>query len=503
MSSQIERLDEDAVRGDIRFRCICSYSKCKSVQDAFKGTTHAYNRALMRFTIAKDTKLWNDFFDSLMRNLQVNKETEVNLRLQRPGYIFCVAAHHFSEQVVETYWNDHANDYTKKWALRFSKEEAEKLLHPPLDENDTDADGKYFINANYPITEAARMAVAIKSRVSQTDLAASHEETIRTEKEVAVYRHMKHQREKRKADVEIGNAASELLVKRHKCNNDDKKVIVISGVTSGLGRGLLEYYYLQGHIVCGCARTNEDVKSLQKLFPEAKLSVVNVASDISVASWADHLCDTLGVDHANNNQRLKIDLVIANAGVSPETALENHAAWEVPRMDFDATIDINIKGVANMIRHFIPRMICDAKNRQSTNSKCFVAISSGLGRSPNPYHAAYCASKFAIEGMMKSLAMSIPDPLSAVPLAPGIVETGMMPGDGGENTVSNWVQVAGPMILGLDRKDNGKSLSVDGFYSQKYKDTWIIKDRVGIPEELGHDFTSTDKSENAAGIDNS
>ena len=63
--------------------------------------------------------------------------------------------------------------------------------------------------------------------------------------------------------------------------------------------------------------------------------------------------------------------------------------------------------------------------------------------------------------------------------------------------------MAGPMILGLDRKDNGKSLSVDGFYSQKYKDTWIIKDRVGIPEELGHDFTSTDKSENAAGIDNS
>ena len=141
-----------------------------------------------------------------------------------------------------------------------------------------------------------------------------------------------------------------------------------------------------------------------------------------------------------------------------------------------------------MIQHFIPRMIDDAKNHQSGHCKCFVAMSSGLGRSPNPFHCTYCASKWAIEGMIKSLAMSLPPTLCAVPLAPGVVETGMMPGNGGDNTVSNWVKVAGPMILCLNREQNGKSLSVDGFYTEKYKDTWIINDGLGIPDKLGHDF---------------
>lgn len=318
----------------------------------------------------------------------------------------------------------------------------------------------------------------------------------RTEAEIADDRRKKRESDKRKKEVILGEAAAELGVKRKRLKPEKKKTIVISGVTSGLGRGLLEYYYLQGHLVAGCARTKQDVKTLQKMFPEARLSVVDVTSDMAVATWADDLCGKLGADRTENAQHLEVDIVIANAGVSPETALENRAAWEVPCVDFDATLDTNIKGVANMIRHFIPKMIDDTKNQSCENTKCFVAISSGLGRSPNPYHAAYCASKFAIEGMIKSLAMSLSAPFCAVPIAPGIVETAMMPGNGGDNTVKNWVKKAGPLILGLDRKDNGKSLSVDGFYTQKYKDTWIIKDGVGIPEELGHDFSSMTTSKN-------
>eukprot|EP00956_Cyclotella_meneghiniana_P018294 scaffold30372_cov70-Cyclotella_meneghiniana.AAC.5 len=271
------------------------------------------------------------------------------------------------------------------------------------------------------------------------------------------------------------------------------KTIVISGVTSGLGRSLLDYYYLQGHRVAGCGtREREIIQTLQTLYPEARLRVVNVTSDASVEAWInDIICD----DGSNNascsesNRWNVVDIVIANAGISPETKFGNLPGWEVPQTDFDDTIDINVKGVANMMRHFVPRMIDDAMNQRGSYNKSFVAMSSGLGRSPNPFHSAYCASKWAVEGMMKSLAMSLPEPLCAVPLAPGVVQTGMMPGmDGDDNTTSNWVKVAGPMILGFDRNDNGKSLSVDGFYTEQYKNTWIIKDGVGIPDELGYDF---------------
>ena len=244
--------------------------------------------------------------------------------------------------------------------------------------------------------------------------------------------------------------------------------------------------------MAGCGTREREIQTLQTLYPEARLRVVNVTSDASVEAWAnDIICD--GGSNAScsseSNSWNVVDIVIANAGISPETKFGNLPGWEIPQTDFDDTIDINVKGVANMMRHFVPRMIDDAMNQRGSYNKSFVAMSSGLGRSPNPFHSAYCASKWAVEGMMKSLAMSLPEPLCAVPLAPGVVQTGMMPGmDGDDNTTSNWVKVAGPMILGFDRNDNGKSLSVDGFYTEQYKDTWIIKDGVGIPDELGYDF---------------
>merc|ERR1712048_1453071 len=112
-----------------------------------------------------------------------------------------------------------------------------------------------------------------------------------------------------------------------------------------------------------------------------------------------------------------------------------------------------------------------------------VALSSGLGRSSHPTHAAYCASKFAIEGLMKSVAQALPEPLVAVPLAPGVVATEMQKGEG-DGDVGEWVKVAAPLILNITREQNGASLSVPGFYTDKYKATWIIADGATPPKEL-------------------
>jgi len=269
-----------------------------------------------------------------------------------------------------------------------------------------------------------------------------------------------------------------------------RRSIVISGVTSGLGRALLGYFYNHGHSVAGCGRRVSEIQALQVQFPNARLSVVDVSDDKSVQLWANTICGGGVKNDDDGEESNEIDLVIANAGVSPETMHQTKSAWEVPREDFDETIDVNIKGVSNMIRHFVPHMI---KNNAGT----FVAMSSGLGRSPNPYHAAYCASKWAIEGMIKSLAMSLPDGMCAVPLAPGVVQTGMQPGGKNEGSSSSasssgnidkWIEAAAPMILGLSRKDNGKSLSVKGFYSVRYRQSWSFPDGSGIPDRVGHVF---------------
>lgn len=273
--------------------------------------------------------------------------------------------------------------------------------------------------------------------------------------------------------------------------HETKRSIVISGVTSGLGRALLGYFYNHGHTVAGCGRNGDEILVLQGQFPNAKLSVVDVANDKSVQLWAETVCSGGGVENATKEgNETEVDLVIANAGISPETLYPTKAtAWEVPRQDFDDTIDVNVKGVANMIRHFVPRMV---KNNNGT----FVAMSSGLGRSPNPHQVAYCASKWAVEGMVKSLAMSLPldGEMCAVPLAPGVVQTGVgLDGKTNEGSSSNgnidkWIEVAGPMILGLSGKDNGKSLSVKGFYSVRYRQTWSYQDGSGIPDRVSHGY---------------
>lgn len=61
---------------------------------------------------------------------------------------------------------------------------------------------------------------------------------------------------------------------------------------------------------------------------------------------------------------------VNNAG----TINRNNRIWEVPIDEFDAVIDTNIKGIANMLRHFIPLMI---EKKQGI----IVNVSSGWGRS--------------------------------------------------------------------------------------------------------------------------
>ena len=121
---------------------------------------------------------------------------------------------------------------------------------------------------------------------------------------------------------------------------------------------------------------------------------------------------------------------------------------------------MNIKGVANVIRAFVPAMV-EAKRGVIVN------LSSGWGRSTSPEVAPYCASKWAIEGLTKALAQELPAGMAAVPLNPGVINTEMLKTCFGESAASypkaeEWARRAAPFILQLGAKDNGQSLSVPG-----------------------------------------
>lgn len=229
--------------------------------------------------------------------------------------------------------------------------------------------------------------------------------------------------------------------------NDDKnrkKVIVITGVTRGLGRAMAEKFIALGHTVLGCGRNRELIEQLRNKWPKRHdFDVVDVASNGQVHNWMARLHKKCGAP----------ELLINNAGVI------NHNAplWKVDSEEFSDVIDVNVKGVANVIRAFLPNMI--KKHRG-----VIVNFSSGWGRSADKEVAPYVATKWAIEGLTQALAIELPPGLAAVALNPGIVNTEMLQSCFGESaahypSATRWAETAVPFILKLDANDNGHALT--------------------------------------------
>ena len=140
--------------------------------------------------------------------------------------------------------------------------------------------------------------------------------------------------------------------------------IVITGVTKGLGRALVEQYIKLGHLVIGCGRNVNSIESLSNSYPEnTDFQVVDISDQKQVCFWAKDVLNKFGAP----------DFLLNNAGIINKNA----ALWDVPEQEFSDVININVKGVYNTIKEFVPHMIRIGKGT-------VVNFSSGWGRSTSP-----------------------------------------------------------------------------------------------------------------------
>jgi len=135
--------------------------------------------------------------------------------------------------------------------------------------------------------------------------------------------------------------------------------------------------------------------------------------------------------------------------------------WEHTDEEFARLFDANVRGVANIIRHFVPAMV-------ERRSGVIVNFSSGRGRTVAAGVAPYCATKWAIEGLTRALAEELPEGMAAVTLNPEIIDTGMLRSRWGEQAgeyqaPADWAKTAAPFILKISAKDNGQPLMTPGF----------------------------------------
>ena len=221
--------------------------------------------------------------------------------------------------------------------------------------------------------------------------------------------------------------------------------IVITGATKGLGRALTEQYIQLGHMVIGGGRSVNSIKLMSDSYKEnTDFQVVDISDHEQVRFWAKDVLNKFGSP----------DYLLNNAGIINKNA----SLWDVSEQEFSDVIDTNIKGIYNTIKEFVPNMIKVGKGT-------VVNFSSGWGRSTSPEVAPYCSSKWAVEGLSKSLAQEFPKGMISVALNPGVIDTDMLRSCWSENAGTyeqpeSWAKRAAPFILNIYPKDNGASLTV-------------------------------------------
>jgi NAD(P)-dependent dehydrogenase (short-subunit alcohol dehydrogenase family) len=225
------------------------------------------------------------------------------------------------------------------------------------------------------------------------------------------------------------------------------KHVAITGVSRGLGRAMAIDFAAAGWSVSGCGTDATALKALaDELGPEHFLQVCNVTDPAAVEAFAAALTKRFGAP----------DLLLNNAA----TINPNKMLWKVSAQEFGRVVDVNLKGVHNVIRSLLPAMIERGKG-------VVVNFSSGWGRSTSPEVAPYCATKWGVEGLTAALAQELPNGLAAVALNPGIIDTRMLRscfGGGASSypTPEQWAKVAVPFLTSLTTRHSGKALTVPG-----------------------------------------
>lgn len=218
------------------------------------------------------------------------------------------------------------------------------------------------------------------------------------------------------------------------------KTIVLTGASRGLGHAMLGEFIRLGHRVAACARSPIKLPGGNSIIT----GEFDICDALAARQWADEVLKKFGPP----------DLLINNA------ALINRSAplWDLSPEEFNPVIDVNIKGVFNMIWAFVPAMV-------RRGSGVIVNFSSGWGRSTSAEVAPYCATKWAIEGLTQALAQELPAGMAAVPLNPGIIDTEMLRSCFGGSASAypkpeDWIKSSVPFLLRLGAGHNGHSLTV-------------------------------------------
>jgi 3-hydroxy acid dehydrogenase / malonic semialdehyde reductase len=185
-----------------------------------------------------------------------------------------------------------------------------------------------------------------------------------------------------------------------------RKTALVTGSTSGIGRATARILAKNNYKIILCGRRKERLKALEKELSEFT-EIHTLCFDVRDKKAVFESIDSLPTDFS------QIDVLINNAGNAHGLSPIQDGDLD----DWDAMIDINVKGLLYVSKAVIPKMI-------EQKSGHIINIGSIAGKEVYPNGNVYCASKFAVDALNKSMQMDLnPFGIRVGAIHPGMVET--------------------------------------------------------------------------------
>lgn len=185
-----------------------------------------------------------------------------------------------------------------------------------------------------------------------------------------------------------------------------KRIALVTGATSGIGEATARLLANNGFELILCGRREDRLSNLKQEF-QAVAEVITLAFDVR---------DQQSVHRAITSLPEKwkaIDVLINNAGNAHGLDPIQTGKLE----DWDAMIDINVKGLLYVSREVIPLMT-------TRKSGHIINLGSIAGKEVYPNGNVYCASKFAVDALTKGMRMDLnPLEIKVTGIHPGMVDT--------------------------------------------------------------------------------
>jgi 3-hydroxy acid dehydrogenase/malonic semialdehyde reductase len=187
-----------------------------------------------------------------------------------------------------------------------------------------------------------------------------------------------------------------------------KKTIMVTGATSGFGKAIAIRFAKNGNNIIITGRRKERLAELEKvLLSNEGIKVLSLNFDVRDKIEVEKVISSLPVEWK------KIDILVNNAGLA--VGLDHIDSGNTD--DWDRMIDTNVKGLLYVTRAVAPLMV-------ERNSGHIFNIGSIAGKEVYENGNVYCASKFAVDALSKSMRIDLlKNNIKVTHIAPGMAET--------------------------------------------------------------------------------